>query len=105
MEANQATTGNTAEDARIPVLVGTADDPDEAVIGRVICEGDMPNLARVQFRVLPGRHTTVGRMLGVRGRRPSGELILTLLRVDSVWEKNPHEDALSSTITDVLPFE
>lgn len=88
-----------------PLLVGTDVDADEAVIGRVICEGDTPNLGQLQFRVLPGRHTTAGRILGVRGRRPDGERILTLIRVEGVWEQNPHEDALSSTIGDVIPFE
>src|SRR5437868_540428 len=93
------------EDNGARVLIGTEEDPNEVVLGRVICEADMPNLGRIQFRILPGQATTMGRMVGVRGRRPSGDKILTLVRVDSVWEKNPHEDALSSTITDVLPFE
>src|ERR1700693_6121590 len=74
-------------------FVGTQEDPNELVLGKVICEEDMPNLARVQFRILPGRHTTVGRMVGVRGKRPDGRNVLTLVRVDGVWEKNPHEDA------------
>lgn len=86
-------------------MVGTDFDPNEPVLGKVICEEGTPNLAKVQFRLLPGRHTTIGRVVGVRGRRPSGEHILTLVRVENVWEYNPHEDALSSTVSDVIPFE
>ena len=75
------------------------------VIGKVICENGEPNLERLTFRLLPERHTTAGRMLGVRGTRSDGRSILTLVRVANVWEHNPHEDALSSTISDVIPFE
>jgi DNA helicase HerA-like ATPase len=76
-----------------------------AEVGRVIFEGDTPNLRRLKFRVLPDCHTTVGRVLGVVGRRPGGAAILTLIRVDQVREHNPHEDAQSSTVADVIPFE
>lgn len=86
-------------------LVGTEFDPDDIVLGRVICEDDSPNFHEVQFRILPGRHTSLGRVVGVRGRRPSGESILTLIRVEDVREHNPHEDALGSTVSDVIPFE
>lgn len=90
---------------------GRADEPErlseesDATIGRVICEGSSPNLSRVHFRLLPGQHTTVGRVVGIASTRPSGEEILTLVRVDQVRENNPHEDALSSTISDVIPLE
>ena len=79
--------------------------PEETVIGQVICEGASPNMARVQFRILPGRHTRPGHIVGIRTHRPSGEPILTLLRVEQMREHNPHEDAQSSTIADVIPFE
>lgn len=78
---------------------------DEVIIGRVICEGASPNTARVQFRILPERHTAVGRIVGIRSRRSTGEPILTLVRVEQIREHNPHEDAQSSTIADVIPFE
>src|SRR5262245_31528151 len=77
----------------------------EIVIGRVICEDGSPNIERVQFRILPGSHTAVGRIVGIDSRRPSGERILTLVRVEKLWEQNPHEDAASSTVADVIPFE
>src|ERR1043166_4190652 len=88
-----------------PPLVGTEDNPNEVVLGRVICEDGSPNMERVQFRILPSRHTAVGRIVGIRSRRPSGESILTLVRVEQMREENPHEDAESSTIADVIPFE
>lgn len=65
-----------------PPLVGTDMDADEAVLGRVICEDGGPNMERVQFRILPGRHTVVGRIVGVRHRRPTGKPVMTLVQVD-----------------------
>src|SRR5713226_4640950 len=88
-----------------PPVVGTDFDPNEPVLGKVICEEGTPNLSKVMLRLHPNRHTTVGRVVGIRGRRPSGEHILTLVRIENVWEHNPHEDALSSTVSDVIPFE
>src|SRR2546421_6456003 len=74
-------------------------------VGRVVFEGEPPNLRQLKFRVLADRHTTVGRVLGVVGARPNGELILTLIRVEQLREHNPHEDPQSSTVADVIPFE
>lgn len=82
--------------------------PSNAVykeVGRVVFEGETPNLRRIKFRVLPNQDTTVGRVLGVLGSKLTGEAILTLIRVDQVREHNPHEDAQSSTVADVIPFE
>lgn len=101
-----STDGNQRASTRPqPPLVGTDEDPNEVVIGRVICEGGTPNMERVQFRILPERNTAIGRIVGIRSKRQSGKSILTLVRVDQMREHNPHEDAESSTITDVIPFE
>jgi DNA helicase HerA-like ATPase len=89
---------------RVP-RVGTDFDPKDIVVGQVISEGDSPNFHEVQFRILAGRHTSIGRVLGIRGTRPTGEHIITLIRVENVREHNPHEDALGSTVSDVIPFE
>ena len=86
-------------------LVGTDVDPNEPVLGRIVSEGTTPNMDQVVFRIQPGMHTGVGRIVGVRGRRPSGERILTLIRVEQMQEHNPHEDAESATVADVIPFE
>lgn len=94
-----------ALDVPLPPLVGSEDDPNDVVIGRVVCERESPSLDKVIFRILPGRETTAGKILGVRGRRLDGTKVITLIRVEGVWERNPHEDALSSTISDVIPFE
>src|SRR5262249_10951970 len=88
-----------------PPIVGTSTSPDEVPLGRVISQDGFPNMERVLFRLLPGRHTTVGRVVGIRSERPSGESILTLVRVEQIREHNPHEDAESSTVADVIPFE
>ena len=88
-----------------PPLIGTEADPNDIIIGRVICENESPSLDKVHFRLLPGQDTTAGRVVGVRGKRLNGHGVLTLIRVEGVWEQNPHEDALSSTVSDVIPFE
>lgn len=103
--ATRIDTESTATQAPAAPLVGTHENPNEPVLGRVICEDGSPNMERVQFRILPSRHTTVGRVVGIRSRRPTGESILTLVRVEQMREQNPHEDAESSTIADVIPFE
>src|SRR5437773_6830809 len=87
-----------------PSLRGTG-GTSEFVLGRVVCEDGSPNMERVQFRILPGRHTAVGRIVGIRHRRPSREPVMTLVRVEEMHEFNPHEDAASSTVSDVIPFE
>lgn len=89
----------------LPPLVGTEMDSRELVLGRVICESETPNMERVQFRITPGRHTAVGRVVGIRHSRGTGEPVLTLVRVEEMHEFNPHEDAASSTVADVIPFE
>lgn len=89
----------------VPPPVGTEADANEVVVGRVVSQGGGPNMESVTFRISPSRFTAVGRLLGVRSRRPSGEPILTLIRVEQMYEVNPHEDAESATVADVIPFE
>src|SRR5437879_5146959 len=95
----------STQDEIPPLLIGTDLDPNEVALGRVICEHGTPNMEKVQFRILPGRHTAVGRIVGIRHRRPDKMRALTLVRVEEMFEFNPHEDATGSTITDVIPFE
>lgn len=85
--------------------VGSSQNPSDHIVGQVISENETPNLKEVEFRVLPNRSTSAGRILGVRGERPDRQPILTLIRVDEVWEHNPHEDAQSSTVADVIPMD
>lgn len=97
----------TARESRDENYVGMdrpESDPADT-IGKVICEDGTPNLQTVQFRLLPPRHTSAGRVHGIRGCDADGKRVLTLIRVDNVWEHNPHEDALGSTVAGVIPFE
>ena len=111
-ETRRATTGDAPSKVSRPPrapgevpLIGTDFDPSDIVVGRIVSEQRMPNLERVEFRVLPGRHATLGSILGIRGTNRDGQPVLSLLRVDGVREHNPHEDALGSTVADVIPFE
>lgn len=74
-------------------------------IGQVVFEGVTPNLHEVHFRVRPNAHTTAGRMVAVESCDRSGNPVMLLARVDNVLDHNPHEDPLSSTVSEVIPFE
>lgn len=76
-----------------------------AVLGQLISDGETPNLALLRFRVKPGKHTHAGKMVAVDARDASGRRVLILARVNNVREQNPHENAQSSTVREVLPFQ
>ena len=77
----------------------------EVVIGRVICHNGTPTTAKICARIDPSQHPAPGRIYAVKGKNPQGEKILILVRVEKMWEHNPHEDALSSNINQVIPIE
>ena len=79
--------------------------PSPEPIGQVIFDGETPNLQEVRFRVRPQENTTASRMVAVEGVNSKGRTVLLLARVDNVSEHNPHEDAMGSTVSEVVPFE
>lgn len=82
-------------------LVSVMADP----IGQVVFEGDTPNLREAHFRIRPQAVTTTGRMVAISAADRAGHPVLLLARVDNVFDHNPHEDPLSSTVSEVIPFE
>jgi len=74
-------------------------------IGQIVFEGDTPNLREVHFRIRPQAVTTAGRMVAVSAVDKLGCPVLLLARIDNVFDHNPHEDPLSSTVSEVIPFE
>lgn len=74
------------------------------VIGRVVCIGETPNLRNVIFRLRPGAKTTSGRMVAIEAEDSVGRNVLVLARVSDVYDHNPHEDPLGSTVQEVIPF-
>ncbi len=80
-------------------------DPDLEPIGQVIFDGETPNLHEVRFRVRPKANTTASRMVAVNGINVKGQIVLLIARVDNVSDVNPHEDAMASTVSEVVPFE
>lgn len=79
--------------------------PVLAPIGQVVFEGKTPNLHEVHFRVRPSETTTASQMVAVEGKNSSGNSVLLLARVDNVFDHNPHEDPMQSTVSEVIPFE
>src|SRR5258708_33456538 len=75
-----------------------------SVIGRVVFQGETPSLRSVIFRLRPEASTTAGRLVAIEGKDQQGRSVLVLSRVSDIFDHNPHEDALSSTVQDVIPF-
>lgn len=76
-----------------------------ALLGRLISTQDTPNLYSQFFRLSTGKHTTAGRMVAVEAADHAGKAVLILARVNNVREFNPHEDAQSSKLREVLPID
>lgn len=74
------------------------------VIGRVVCLAETPSLRSVVFRLRPEATTTAGKLVAIEGKDHQGRSVLVLSRVSDIFDHNPHEDPLSSTVQDVIPF-
>ena len=79
--------------------------PASSPIGQVVFDGETPNLQEVRFRIRPNANTTASRMVAVEGENASGRIVFLLARVDNISDHNPHEDAMGSTVSEVVPFE
>jgi hypothetical protein len=73
-------------------------------IGRVISDDASPSFFDVRFRLSPGRRSAPGRFVAIDAQAEDGRDVLLLARVEDLHEINPHEDAASSTLREVLPF-
>lgn len=73
-------------------------------LGRVISTDRGPSFFAVDVRLDPARNTAPGRYVAIDAVTDADERSLILGRVDDAREVNPHEDAASSTLRDVLPF-
>ncbi len=74
-------------------------------LGAVVSTDRSPSFFLFEFRLDPEAVTSPGRFVAVQADRPDGRSSLVLARVNDVHEINPHEDALSSTVRQVLPFD
>jgi len=75
------------------------------LLGRVISTASSPSFFALEFRVDPDRVTAPGRFVAVDAQSEDGRDVMVIARVEDVHEVNPHEDALSSTLHNVLPFD
>jgi hypothetical protein len=73
-------------------------------LGQVISDDASPSFYKLRFRLDSSRSTGPGRFVAIDGESETGEPVLILARVEDVHEVNPHEDPLSSTLREVLPF-
>jgi uncharacterized protein len=75
------------------------------LLGRVISTASSPSFFALEFRVEPDRVTAPGRFVAIEAGAENERDILVIARVEDVHEVNPHEDALSSTLHNVLEFD
>lgn len=85
--------------------VPTLTNENEVLIGQVICHNGTPTNSKICARIDPAQDPSPGRIYGIKGKNPSNQDILILVRIEKMWENNPHEDALSSNISNVIPIE
>lgn len=74
------------------------------ILGRLISSQDSPSFYRQHFRLNPRMRVRPGEWVVVEAQNAEGKNVLILTRVADAHEINPHEDALSSNIREVLPF-
>lgn len=72
-------------------------------LGFVVSDDRSPSFEELRFRLVPGAAVTPGQFVAVVAESATGAS-LVVARVLDVHEVNPHEDAASSTIRQVLPF-
>jgi DNA helicase HerA-like ATPase len=70
----------------------------------MISDDSSPSFFQLTFRLDPERFTGPGRFVAIEARAEDGDEVLVIARVEDVHEHNPHEDPLSSTLREVLPF-
>jgi DNA double-strand break repair helicase HerA and related ATPase len=73
-------------------------------LGQVVSDEASPSFFELRFRLDADRSTGPGRFVAIDGESEQGERVLILARVEDVHEVNPHEDPLSATLREVLPF-
>jgi hypothetical protein len=79
----------------------------EVPVGKVIClpTGNSPSFLQMHVRLNADTPSLrPGSWLAIAAVAEDGTQRRILGRVVNTWEHNPHEDALGSTVSDVLPF-
>ena len=74
------------------------------ILGNVISTERSPSFFAIEFRLNAEKTTRPGKFVAVEARTADGRDALVLARVNDAHEINPHEDALSSTLRNVLPI-
>lgn len=83
------------------------DDCEETPIGKVISmpTGESPSFLQMHVRLNADTPSLrPGSWLAIAATAEDGSQRRILGRIVNTWEHNPHEDALGSTVSDVLPF-
>lgn len=90
-----------------PQAIPSLEDCEQTPIGKVICipTGESPSFIQMHVRLSPDTPSLrPGSWLAIAAVAEDGSQRRILGRVVNTWEHNPHEDALGSTVSEVLPF-
>ncbi len=99
-----ASNGSHSEDS---VAVTTVPAPPAAYVGTLIAleSAHSPNYLKQHFRIAPHIPSPKpGSMVAVEAITDDGRHSRILERVINAWEVNPHEDAFSSNLREVIPI-
>ncbi|MFV8160979.1 ATP-binding protein [Mycobacterium sp. 134] len=92
------------EEPTAEVLEGELLGPRSPVLGKVISEGTSPSFTDIAFRLEANAAVFPGELVAAHAHLDGADAWV-VCRVLDVHEVNPHEDALSSTVRDVLTFD
>ena len=93
--------------SRRSTTVADAGPENVIYIGTLIAQesAHSPNYLTQHFRIVPNFPSPKpGTMVSVQSTTDDGRLCFILERVSNVWEVNPHEDAFSSNLREVIPI-
>jgi hypothetical protein len=83
-------------------------ESEEAIIGKVISmpDGASPSFLQIHIRLVSNTPSLKpGAWVSVEAKSQDDQLRRIICRVINTWENNPHEDAVSSLVSEVLPFK
>jgi DNA helicase HerA-like ATPase len=78
---------------------------DHDAIGNVVATETTPSFGKLHYRPKAAEHTPpVGTVVTIKTRNARGHTALVVCRVADAHEVNPHQDAASATVREIIPI-